>query len=111
MADSFPQVQQDVVLALNLLHLVPNVEEVIQKTYDSLPSGGYFIAKTALLADGPWFLRAAIPLMRAIGKAPYVKILGTTEYTAIIRDAGFTLVETILQDGMAPRLFTVAQKP
>lgn len=102
---------QDVVIALNLLHLVPNVDRHIQQIYDALPSGGLFIAKTALLKDGAWFLGPAVFAMRAVGKAPYVVRLSEKQFLGQITAAGFEIEETLLQPGMAPRLFTVARKP
>ena len=99
------------VIALNLLHLVEGLEGVVADLYDLLPSGGLFLTKTTLLGDGPWYIRAAIPVMKAIGKAPYVRNLKAPELQGILTDAGFALHETLLQKDMAPRLFLVARKP
>ena len=103
--------QHDVILALNLLHLVPNLEQLLAQIYDALPSGGLFIAKTGLLRDGAWFLPMAISLMRAVGKAPFARLFSGSELRGMLRDAGFEITETLQQDGIAPRLFTVARKP
>lgn len=110
-AETLGQDQYDVILAMNLLHLLPSLEDVLDDVFAALPRGGLFIAKTALLKDGAWFIPWIIPVMRAIGKAPYVRSLRQTELTQMITKAGFVLDETSLQDGMAPRLFTVARKP
>ena len=110
-ADDIPSAPHDVILALNLLHLVPSVEEVLERTFDVLPSGGMLIAKTPLLSDGKWFLRPAVSLMRAIGKAPSVVFLSSERLQAMLREAGFEVVDTLHQPGIAPRLFTVARKP
>lgn len=110
-ADQLPRGPFDVVLALNLLHLLPDLEAVVARIFDALPAGGLFIAKTGLLKDGAWFLPWIIPVMRAVGKAPYVRNLSQPEMLGILRAAGFTVEETVLQPGMAPRLFTVATKP
>ena len=109
-ADDIPAPPHDVILALNLLHLVPDVSATLRAVHSGLSSGGYFIAKTALLQDGAWFLRPIIPVMRAFGKAPQVTILGQEMFLDQIRDVGFEIVETLLQPGIAPRLFTVARK-
>ena len=110
-AGDLPDGSHDVILALNLLHLVDGMEDVVKRVYDALPSGGIFIAKTALLKDGAWFLPMAIPIMRAFGKAPFVRVLRGTEMIGILEDTGFDVTETLTQKGMAPRLFTVARKP
>lgn len=110
-ADDIPAAPHDAILALNLLHLVPNLEVALDRIYEALPSGGLFIAKTGLLKDGAWFLPLLVPLMRAIGKAPFVRNLSQQEFLAMLTDAGFQVTETSLQSGTAPRLFTVARKP
>lgn len=101
----------DVVIALNLLHLLPDLEGTLAQIHGALPSGGLFIAKTGLLRDGAWYLRWLVPVLRAIGKAPYVRYLGAGELLDMLRATGFTVTETISQPGIAPRLFTVASKP
>ena len=110
-AGDIPSAPHDVILALNLLHLVPNVPEVLDRVYEALPSGGLFIAKTALLKDGAWFLKPAIVVMRAFGKAPTAVFFTGAELKTQMQDAGFEVIETLHQPGMAPREFTVARKP
>lgn len=110
-AHALPAGPHDVILALNLLHLLENLEDTLARIYAALPSGGMFIAKTGLLKDGAWFLPWIIPVMRAVGKAPYVRNLGAAELVGLLKDAGFSVGETITQDGIAPRMFTVATKP
>ncbi|MEL6683127.1 MAG: methyltransferase domain-containing protein [Pseudomonadota bacterium] len=110
-ADDIPAAPHDVILALNLLHLLPNLEVTLDRIYESLPAGGIFIAKTGLLKDGKWFLPLMIPVMRAIGKAPYVRSMKQAEFIELLKAAGFDVTETLLQPGIAPRLFTVARKP
>ncbi|MFT6023961.1 MAG: putative TPR repeat methyltransferase [Ascidiaceihabitans sp.] len=101
----------DVVLALNVLHLLPDLEAVLKQIYQAMPSGGVLIAKTALLKDGAWFLPMVIPVMRAIGKAPFVRTLSGIELLEMLRQTGFSVTETMTQTGIAPRMFTVAHKP
>jgi predicted TPR repeat methyltransferase len=110
-AGALPRGPFDAILALNLLHLVRDLEGVVAQVFDTLPSGGLFISKTALLAEAPWYVRIAIPVMRAIGKAPHVRNLGRAELQGILTEAGFELAETLLQPDTAPRLFVVARKP
>ncbi|MFT4707056.1 MAG: putative TPR repeat methyltransferase [Ascidiaceihabitans sp.] len=110
-AAELPSGPHDVILALNLLHLVPNLEDVLAQIHDALPSGGLLIAKTGLLQDGAWYLRWMIPVMRAIGKAPYVCSLSEVELLGLLNKTGFATNETLVQDGMVPRMFTVSSKP
>lgn len=110
-AEDMPAAPHDVILALNLLHLVPNMEEVLDRAYEALPSGGVLITKTPLLKDGMWFLRPMVKLMKAIGKAPFVSFFTGAELKTQMGEAGFEIIETLDQPGLAPRIFTVARKP
>ena len=110
-AKALPAGDFDAILALNLLHLVPNLEKVVEQIFDQLPSGGLFIAKTGLLKDGAFFLRPLIVAMQLVGKAPYVRRLSATELRNILKAAGFEIIEDLVQPDTAPRLFSVARKP
>jgi ubiquinone/menaquinone biosynthesis C-methylase UbiE len=101
----------DVVLALNLLHLLPDLENTLAEIYKALPSGGLLISKTGLLKDGLWLLPLVIPLMRAIGKAPFVRSLSGKSLIVLLENAGFEVTEKLVQSGIVPRVFIVAQKP
>jgi predicted TPR repeat methyltransferase len=110
-ADDIPAAPHDVILALNLLHLVANANEVLDPVFEALPSNGLFIAKTPLLKGGKWFLRPMVSAMRFFGKAPYVSFMSEAELRALLTEAGFEIIETLHQPGIAPRAFTVARKP
>lgn len=110
-AAQIPDGPVDAILALNLFHLLPDLTQVLHNIYAALPPGGLLIAKTGLLKDGAWYLGLAIPVMQAIGKAPYVRRLSQAEAMAAFAQAGFEQVETLKQPGIAPRLFTVHRKP
>ncbi len=101
----------DVVLALNVFHLIDDIDGALDAIYRALPSGGLFIAKTSLIKSSPWYVRAAIPVMRLLGKAPLVNPIDAYEWTDKIERTGFSVTEILIQDGLAPRCFTVAKKP
>lgn len=110
-ADDLPEEPVDAILALNLLHLVEDLDGLLTRIHGALPTDGLFISKTTLLKDGAWFLPPAIVLMRAIGKAPrVVRSLREAELRGRIEAAGFALEETLHQSGIAPRLFVVARR-
>lgn len=88
----------DVVLGFNLFHLVKSAEDVFADVHRMLPKGGYFITKTPCLNDPAFGLKrfaikAAIPLMQMIGKAPYVRFFRQKEIEDALTFAGFEIVE------------------
>ena len=108
---TMPAGQNDVVLALNLFHLVPNLEEALNGIFAALPSGGMLIAKTALMKDGPWIIPKVLPFLKMIGKAPSFRNLNEAELIGLFENTGFVVNETLIQKGMVPRIFTVVTKP
>lgn len=110
-AGTLPDGPFDTIIALNVLHLLRDLDAHVAQVFDALPSGGLFISKTGLIREGAWFLPLAIPVMRALGKAPYVRNLARAELEVILTQTGFELSETLLQPDTAPRLFVVARKP
>ena len=69
--------QFDVVLAFNLLHLLPNADEAIAHVATLVKPGGVFISKTVTTPGRkmPRFMRLmllVLPVMQMLGKAPFV---------------------------------------
>lgn len=104
----------DALLAMNLLHLVPDLPATLAQVYAGLPPGGLFISKTACLSDMNPLIRLVLPLMRWVGKAPAtVRCFTAGELEAAVRAAGFELVavERHASKGRDTRPFIVARKP
>ncbi len=99
----------DMVLALNLLHLLPDRTAALAKIHGLLKPGGLFISSTVCLADRMWFLRPVIPVLQWIGKAPYVSFLGANEVLREVAAAGFAEQEH-WNHGRANSLFLIASK-
>ena len=105
----------DAILALNLLHLLDNLEQVLARIHAALPPGGIFISKTICRPDEGWPLKyklmmGALPLMQWLGKAPPVSFYTVSGLDAVIRNAGFDLVETGNHPHMPPAHYVVARK-
>ena len=104
----------DAVLAFNLLHLVDNLDRTIAVAVQSLKPGGLFISKTACISEmNPLVARLALPIMRAIGKAPHVLCFDGNRLQAAIALQGLDLlsVERHGTRGKDIRVFIVARKP
>ena len=99
----------DMVLALNLIHLLPDSTAALAKIHRLLKPGGIFISSTPCLADRMWFLRPVIPVMQWIGKAPFVSFLSTKDLLKETSAAGFA-AQDHWTHGQANSLFLVATK-
>ncbi|MDW4500392.1 methyltransferase domain-containing protein [Sulfitobacter sp. D35] len=100
----------DVVMAFNLLHLVPDVDGTLAQVHAALKPGGLFISKTGCVG-GKRLLLAMIKVMQLVGKAPMVHAFTTEEIEARIARAGFEIVETgSYPDRSPPSRFVVARK-
>ncbi|MEM6482553.1 MAG: class I SAM-dependent methyltransferase [Pseudomonadota bacterium] len=106
--------QFDVVIALNLYHLVPDGAAYLKRVRDLLAPGGLYISKSPCLAErdlGIKFglLKVAIPVMQWIGKAPFVRFFGIAELEDEITAAGFEIVEAGNYPVRPPNHFVVAR--
>ncbi|MDJ0534458.1 MAG: class I SAM-dependent methyltransferase [Xenococcaceae cyanobacterium MO_207.B15] len=81
----------DVVLALNILHLVENKEELIAKVYKMLKPGGVFVTSTVCLGDTMKWFKVIAPIGKFLGLMPLVKVFTTKELSDSLTDAGFTI--------------------
>lgn len=104
----------DAVLAFNVLHLVGDLEGALAGVARSLRPGGLLVSKTPCIAEMnrliPWL---ALPLMRAIGKAPEVLSFDAPRLQAAIERQGFAIeaVERHGTRGKDFRVFIVARAP
>jgi SAM-dependent methyltransferase len=104
----------DVALAFNVLHLVSDLERALALAAQALRPGGLLISKTPCIAEmNPLIPRLALPLMRAIGKAPHVLCFNADALQAAISRQGMEImsVERHGTRGKDIRVFIVARKP
>ncbi|MEO1082155.1 MAG: class I SAM-dependent methyltransferase [Pseudomonadota bacterium] len=106
---SAPEGSYDMVLALNLLHLLPDHGAALAKCHRLLKPGGFFVSTTPCLSDRMWYLRPVIPLMRWVGMAPPVSFLKASGLEKEITAAGFETQEQWTH-GSTNSLFLVARK-
>ncbi len=103
----------DAVLAFNLLHVMQDLPLTLRAIASALKPGGLFISKTACIRELHPLLRLALPLMRAVGKAPTVLCFNTAELQAAIEQQGLDIVavEGHATRGREFRPYIVARKP
>lgn len=102
------------VLAFNLLHLVSDLDHALAQVVQALRPGGLLISKTACISEMnpliPWF---ALPLMRAMRKAPHVLCFDAQQLQSAIVRQGLDIVSVERHGtrGKDIRVFIVARKP
>ncbi|SIO15551.1 Ubiquinone/menaquinone biosynthesis C-methylase UbiE [Parasphingorhabdus marina DSM 22363] len=108
---NWPPAQYDTVLAMSILHLLPDRPAGLVKIHDTLKPGGRFISSTVCLGNMAFFFPLLIRAMKLIGKAPkVVDSLTHEELAAAITEAGFVIEDhhRMSKDKVA---FIVARKP
>ena len=100
----------DAVLAFNLLHLLRNVPAALADIRSKMKPGAVFVSKSGCLKGANFLLRTfALPVMRLIGKAPYVNSFSEAEIDAMIQAAGFEIIEAKTYPGLAPTRLIIAR--
>jgi ubiquinone/menaquinone biosynthesis C-methylase UbiE len=108
------QGEYDVVLAFNVLHLVTDLDRTLELAMRALRPAGLLISKTACLSEmNPVIRYLALPLMRAIGKAPPVLCFDAAALQLAIARQGMDIVSVERHGtrGKDFRVFIVARKP
>lgn len=100
----------DMVMMHSLLHLLREREPAIDRAYDLLKPGGYFVASTACLTGFMRMLQPALTVGRWFGALPYVAFFNQRQLIADLRSAGFEIVEEWLPQGHKA-VFAIARKP
>jgi 2-polyprenyl-3-methyl-5-hydroxy-6-metoxy-1,4-benzoquinol methylase len=106
---SVPDQTFDAVLALSILHLVENKDEVIAKVHRMLKPGGIFVSSTACLGDTMKFFKVIAPVGKLIGLMPLLKVFTKKELEHSLSAAGFETVHQ-WQPGKGKAVFIVAKK-
>ena len=104
---SVPDQIFDAVLALNVLHLLDNKEEVIAKVHKMLKPGGIFATSTVCVGDTQKFMKAMAPVGKLFGLI--LKVFTAKELEDSLTDAGFEL-DYRWQPGKGRAVFIVAKK-
>ncbi|MFY7866707.1 class I SAM-dependent methyltransferase [Roseateles sp.] len=113
-APEFAPGAYDAVLAFNLLHLVDDLDQALSLAKQALRPGGLLISKTACIGEmNPLIPYLALPLMRAIGRAPHVLCFKQPQLLAAFARQGLEVlnVERHGTRGKDIRVFIVARKP
>ena len=100
------------ILCFNYLHLVRDLKDTLHRIHSLLAQGGILVSKTPCVGDMSALIKYAIPVMRAIGKAPYAGVFEASELELWIKQAGFEIItiEDHATRGNEVRPYIVAQR-
>ncbi len=100
----------DVVLALNLLHLVPDIMPALENVCACMRPGGFFISKSATFSGPGKLMWLPIRIMQGLGKAPYVNLFSSNELERMLRSTGFDIVSCDMLPSGSRNCMIVAKK-
>lgn len=101
----------DVVLGLNILHLVQNWKETIDCVYRILKPGGVFISSTACISEATPIIRWVAPVGKLLGLMPELAVFTRKELEHRMEMAGFSLERHSFPGENSANCFLVAVKP
>lgn len=99
----------DVVLALSILHLLNNRDDVIARVHRMLKPGGVFISSTVCLSGSMWWLRAILPIGKSLGWLPSINFITSKELKQSLLETGFE-IDHFWQPEKSHSVFIVARK-
>lgn len=114
--DSFAMDKFNVVIGLNLFHLVENPERVFAQIHEMLEADGLFISKTVCLADESSFLkrmmfRVIIGVVTTLRFVPRpIHCFQISSLQEMIETAGFEIIESGNYPISPPSRYIVARK-
>ncbi|CAM2011650.1 class I SAM-dependent methyltransferase [Acanthopleuribacter pedis] len=100
----------DVVLGLNVVHLMNDWEESIRQAHSLLKPGGVFVSSTACIARAPLWMRLLLPLGGTLGLIPKVVVFTHEALTAAMTDAGFQLRTNAMINHHGMTAFMIGQR-
>ena len=109
--ESVPSKRYDVVLGLNIVHLMEDKQSILNKAYEMLKPGGYFISSTICMANIPGGLRLFLGTMSFLGLFPKLGPYTEQDLLNGMRAAGFEITEQWNPEGAFTVVFLVAKRP
>ena len=100
----------DTVLALSVLHLLPDWRTALASVYDMLRPGGLLVSSTACIGDMGLLMRMLPPVMKVLPMVPAVQAFTAAELQSALEKVGFEL-EQSWQPSRDQAVFIVARKP
>ena len=108
-SENFRKNSINMVLAFSVMHLVPHAEKIMQRIYELLRPGGYFVSLTPCLREKA-ILSALIFLGKKAGILPNITCFTIKELEKLITKDNFQLIENKCIDNNPLEYFIMAKK-
>jgi len=99
----------DMILALSVLHLLPDPAATVKKIAATLTPGGYFVSSTVPTRNYP-LLRVVAPVGQLFGLIPHLASISAADIRGCMTQAGLEIIEDWVPDAKSA-VFLVARKP
>lgn len=100
----------DMILAMSIIHLLPNHRDVLADIFKLLKPGGMFISSTVCIGEFNSALKFFLPIGKAIGILPPVQDFTKERLEELIQSAGFEM-EEVWQPKRGAAVYVAARKP
>ncbi|NNG04164.1 MAG: class I SAM-dependent methyltransferase [Inquilinus sp.] len=100
----------DAIMGHSILHLLEDKDAVIAKVHHMLKPGGVFVSSTVCIGEKMKWFKLIIPIGRALGLMPLVKVLTAKELEHSLTAAGFKIDHCWRPGSKGMTVFIVAKK-
>jgi 2-polyprenyl-3-methyl-5-hydroxy-6-metoxy-1,4-benzoquinol methylase len=100
----------DVVLAMNILHLLTDSRDIIKRIHELLKPEGSFISTTPCMGNMGAFLSFLLFIPSKIGIIPDIQYYKTSDLEELIKNGNFGIVETETFEPSSQNNYIVAKK-
>ncbi|MEM9621404.1 MAG: class I SAM-dependent methyltransferase [Pseudomonadota bacterium] len=101
--------QYDVILALSVLHLLPDWQDVLRAAEQKLAPGGVLVTSTLCLRDAYGWLRWITPLGQKLGLLPHLSFFSSNALKMTMQASGLR-IEHAWQPSKKNGLFVITSK-
>ena len=108
--ESYKEESFDVITAFNILHLLEDSKEVIQRINELLKTGGLFISETPCMGEKKSLLGTFLSLLSKLRIVPYLNSLKFNELEDLLTERKFQIIETEDLQQKQTNYFIVAKK-
>ena len=100
----------DLILGLNILHLMQKPNNVLSKVNQLLKPGGLFIQSTPCVLDSTPWLRFILPPLSWSGLLPSLSYMSERDLIMLLEDAGFKNLYQLAKETPSQAEFIVSEK-